>query len=786
MFLEGRRAIGQCRYAPANRCLSGCARYDSAIFLWRAHSRGTPHQSQIFMEYHSRLLIIFALLTLAGCHSNACPAPEKTADTPVMQCTSPKASLGTPYETWTSDSGLMHIYNAGHLDFDVGSSQAVKYLERKDATPWLDPEFITQETAKSDNLKWAGDRYVRWLANASGTLHFPFYPEDYPDQDLFVEVELRPKNNPSMAVRFYKPDGAGGRVWSDPLTTDLTPGWHGYRWRVPKEYLVKDGMQLMRVSFPNTFFEGDSRVAAKFVKIGFGPSDGKTGRYAIEPDADEVKSSPKRILKDSLNAWGIREKDRIERFMIVPQNSHLRFYAAPSAWLEIPGKILVSLQNEKEKLSLAEIPIAPGECWQQQDIDLSPYANEAARISLTFEPDSHDPVFAKPLEFRADAYISDPEIRVENDEALANARTELKKAKRIVVLAVDNLRADRLWLENKQRAVNHLGRLADEGILGIVMGEGKSLVAMATSFLTSVPATVHQVMTPGTFVKTGLTTIAEAIQPLQWKSWFYSTSGLIDTTHGFAQGFDTVTALNKDGKTETGAALAEVSAAIDNSPEHSFFYVHLSELRLPHRVDDETMSEWGVHGYSGPVNEAAMNNIAVMQNPSPVDARQFEAYYDGELSKMDEDIGQFVSQLPEDTVVVLFGTHGSSLGESTLGYEQGLTPWELLTPFFFYMPGKSFQIRRQGIATAAELSTSILDLIGADMPADTKTIFFEHDSKPRADADGLTATASMNYFYRMRREGVDVLFTTGLDGNDAHKDESEKPLLKQALREKIE
>ena len=730
------------------------------------------------------LLPILAILTLASCHAQNCPVPDK--DAPVMECHSPQTMLGTPYETWSSDSGLMHIYKAGHLYFDVGSPNAAKYLERKDTSPWVDPEFITQETAKSDNLKWASDRYVRWLANASGTLHFPFYPEEYPDQDLFVEVELRPKNNPSMAVRFYKSDGAGGRVWSDPLTTDLTPGWHGYRWRIPKEYLVKDGMQLMRVSFPNTFFEGENRVAAKFVKIGLGPSNEKTGRYAIEPDAGDIQSSPKRILKDSLNAWGIREKDRIERFMIVPQNSHLRFYTAPSPWLETAGKILVRLQNEKEIVSLAEIPVSPGECWQPQDIDLSAYANEPARIALTFEPDSADPVFAKPLEFRADAYISDPEIRIDHDEELANARTELKKAKRIVVLAVDNLRADRLWLENKQRAVNHLGRLADEGILGIVMGESKSLVTMAASFLTSVPASVHQVITPGTSVKSGLTTIAEAIQPLQWKSCFFSTSGLVDTTHGFEQGFESVVALNKDGKTETGAALAEVSAAIDSSPEHSFFYVHLSELRLPHRVDNETMMEWGVPGYAGPVNEAAMNNIAVMQNPGPMDAKQFEAYYDGELSKMDEDIGQFVSRLPEDTVVVLFGTHGSSLGESTLGYEQGLTPWELLTPFFFYMPGKSFQIRRQGIATAAELSTSILDLIGADMPADTKTIFFEHDSRPRADFDGLTATASMNYFYRMRREGVDVLFTTGLDGNDAKKEEAEKPLVKQALREKIE
>ena len=741
--------------------------------------------SRTISTMNRHLYPLIALLSLTSCNAQKCPdAAQDTS--PVMECTSPQATVGTPYETWTSESGLMHIYKSGHLSFDVGSPDASKYLERKGATPWVEPEFITAEAAKKSDLSWAHDRYVRWLANASGTIHFPFYPEEYPDQDLFVEVELRPKNNPSMAVRFYKPDGAGGRVWSDPLTTDLALGWNGYRWRVPREYLTKDGMQLMRVSFPGTFFEGENRVAAKFVKIGFGPSHEKIGRYPMEPDDEAVISKPERILRDTLNAWGIREHDQLERYMIIPQDSSLQFYAAPSAWLETPGKIIVEIQNEKEITRLAEIPVAPGECWKQQNIDLAAYANEAARILLRFESDLKEPVFAKPLEFRSDAYLSEPEIHTQNAEKLTNARAELKTAKRIVVLAVDNLRADRLWLEDKQRGANHLSRLADEGILGIVMGESKSLVAMATSFLTTVPASVHQVMTPGTFVKTGLTTIAEAIQPLQWKTWFYSTSGIVDTTHGFAQGFDTVTALNKDNKTETGAALNEVLSAVESSPEHSLFYVHLSELRLPHRVDNETLGEWGVPGYTGPVNEAAMNNIAVMQNPGPQDAKQFEAYYDGELSKMDEDIGQFVGHLPEDTLVVLFGTHGSSLGESTLGYEQGLTPWELLTPFFFYMPNHQLNIRRQGIATAAELSASILDIVGAELPSEAKTIFYEHDSRPIAESDGLTATSSMKYFYRMRREAVDVLFTTGLDGTMAHKDETEKTLVKQALREKIE
>ena len=198
------------------------------------------------------------------------------------------------------------------------------------------------------------------------------------------------------------------------------------------------------------------------------------------------------------------------------------------------------------------------------------------------------------------------------------------------------------------------------------------------------------------------------------------------------------------------------------------------------------MELWGVPGYNGPVDMTAMQNIAVMRDPGPLDIRQFEAYYDAELSSVDDAIGEFLGRIPEHTLVVVYGTHGCSLGESTLGYEQGLTPWELLMPFIFYMPGQHVGIRRDGIARASDLSISILDLIGADMPAGSKTIFELHDSRPTAQTEGLTATASMKDFYRIRREGVDILFTTGLDGNPAHENEAAAPIKRQALREKID
>lgn len=729
------------------------------------------------MKKLASILILTAILT--GCQAKTCqPSGSEQSQ---MTCSAPVPAKGNIYETWSPKDGYFHEFFDG-LSFDPGDAKSEKYLERHALSQWVEPELITAETAEKEKFSWAGNRNVRWLASTAGTLHFPLYPDEW-DGDLYVETSLRPKLNPSMAVRFYKPDGNGGRVWSEPLTTDLTPGYHGYRWKIPKEYLSKDGMQLMRVSFPGSYFEGENRVSAKFVHFAIKSGNLKTGKIVIEPKMEIPEKW--RVLDQELEGYGLRINDHIERFFVAPDNAMLEFYTAPGAWADDSGKLSIQIQTEREKKTVAEIAVVPGNCWKHQQIPLTEYANEAIRVIFSYIPDNPDIVFSQTAQFHPNIYISSPQIVIA-DDSLKKTEKDLFSAKRIVILAIDNLRGDRLWNENKRRATVHLSRLSDDGILGILMGEGKNFVAMETSMITGVPATTHNVYEPNTFVRTSLNTLAEAGTPNGWKSHFYTTSSIIDTTHGFAQGFEDVRALNKENITNTADALEIVTSAIKKSPEKSLFYIHLSELRLPHRSSDETFNQFAVPGYSGPVNEAAMNNIAVLRDPGKLDSEQFEAYYDAELYEMDESIGKFASELDSETLLVIYGTHGTSLGESTLGYEQGITPWELLTPFVIYMPEHHFEIRRQGIASASDLSATVREILGADPEPNTQSVLTLHNSRTTADSsDGLTATASMKYFYRIRREGVFAMFTTGLDGSPAHKEEASHPITEQALREQI-
>lgn len=687
---------------------------------------------------------------------------------------------GVLYESWHDDASLLHGYEGG-LEFEVGRPESQKYMERADDSPWLEVDEISPERAKADKLEWASGELLRWLSGESTTLHFPFYPEDWPG-DLYVDVALRPKNNASMAVRFYRPDGDGGRVWSSPLTTDLKPGWRMYRWRVPREWLSPDGMQWMRVSFPGSYFEGSERVSAKFVRMSFGVGKTESGNgpweYSIEPRTRREKMADVRVLDVAKKSLMLGEDTRYERFFVVPDGAVLAFDVAPSAWLEAPGVFHVDVQTDGEKASLESLHLEPGACWSQVRVDLSRYAGEGVRVSMYFESGERDNGFGG--DDRPRAYLSAPEIRVDGT-SFEKARAAFAHSQRIVVLAVDNLRADRIFNVEKRRGTPNLSRLADAGFAGVLLGEGKSLVATTASFLTGLGAEAHGVREPGVHVRQSWTTLAESLRESGWRTRFWSTSSLIDAGRGFAQGFEVIEGADKSGGTRE--VLGKVGEMLRQGEDKSFDYVHLSQLRLPYRAPAEKLAAWGVPGYSGGVTPVSMQNVVVMSNPDAEDIRQIEAYYDGELWEVDEAIGEFVQTLDEGTTVVVFGTHGNSLGEAAIGYEQGLVPWELLMPFVVYRKGASVGVRSEYVARAGVLSDTVREMAGLFVAG--RTVFDPHDSRPLALGDGMAATATWRAFYRIRREGVDGLFLTGIERGKAERDAARRPVLRQSMREKI-
>lgn len=733
-------------------------------------------------------------LSLVSCNRTELPQNSQTKRlteiSPIHKDNTPQDIL---YEDWSTSPERLHFYHHGFA-FEPGMTAAQKYLERKQVSPWATPERITEDVAKSEALPWAAQRDVRWLKGTTATFHFPLYPDEFKG-NLYLTLELRPKINPSLAVRFYAPNDDGSRSWSQPLTADIQPKWARYRWQIPKAYLDQSGAQLMRVSFPGSYFEGENRVSAKFVRIGIESDANQPKISPHNPERTDIAPAdakpfeiptPTRVLSDEKLAFQFENHAQIDRYLNVPNHAFFHFYAAPGAWLETAGTLRVSITtDESNAADESQIPITPGDSWQMHRISLEKYSGKNIRLSVRFSTPINDDGFSHDAHNGALFYLSSPQIVVRAPQ-LQMARESFSNIRRVVVLAIDNLRADRIANIEHRRGTKNLSFMSDEGLSGIVMGEALSPVAMIASFLTASHASQHGVTAPNIHLKQSITTLSEWCQQNHLKSFYFSTSGLVDAALGFAQGFDEVRQLNRENIFSSRDALNEVSQSLKNHNDRAFYYVHLSELRLPYNAPNERMAQWGVPNYSGSVTPSAMQNQIVMTQPLDADKRQLAAYYDGELSKIDDAIGDFIQTLPDDTAVLFFGTHGNSLGESALGYELSLSPWELLMPYALYAKGKPVRYHRPGIVRASQLASTVKELLGLPTSENDASLFTAHDTMPTAMADGVQATAAQNTFYRIRREGVDILYDVQPNHSSIKEISSPAVISRQTMRERIE
>lgn len=130
----------------------------------------------------------------------------------------------------------------------------------------------------------------------------------------------------------------------------------------------------------------------------------------------------------------------------------------------------------------------------------------------------------------------------------------------------------------------------------------------------------------------------------------------------------------------------EVLEKIDD--EQFFMWVHLFSPHLPHREHE------GV---------------------------DFEGY-EGEVHYMDQQLGRILEQLEEqgrveDTVIVFTADHGEELGDyGVTGHGTNISERNIRVPLLVYIPGVAGQDIRATEAGLIDITPTVLDLLGADIP----------------------------------------------------------------------
>src|SRR5882672_2308043 len=291
--------------------------------------------------------------------------------------------------------------------------------------------------------------------------------------------------------------------------------------------------------------------------------------------------------------------------------------------------------------------------------------------------------------------------------AQAAAQTPEKSAPNVVLITIDTLRADHLGCYGYQKIkTSNIDGLAADG-------------ARFTRAFTAVPVTLpsHTAMLTGTypmlsgmhdFIANKLSpqqpTLATVLKQSGYVTGAVVASAVLDSRFGLNQGFDfyydhfdfsRLEEANLDEMERPGNVVAD--QVLDwlgkNSDKKFFVWMHLYDPHYPYRP------------------------------PEPYSREYADRPYDGEIAFADEQVGRLLHFLKDkglyqNTVIVLSGDHGESLGEhgeKTHGFF--IYNATMHVPLIVRLPGKSLALTVDDPVSLVDLMPTVLSAVGLDIPS---------------------------------------------------------------------
>ena len=287
------------------------------------------------------------------------------------------------------------------------------------------------------------------------------------------------------------------------------------------------------------------------------------------------------------------------------------------------------------------------------------------------------------------------------------AQTPEKIAPNVVLITIDTLRADHLGCFGYQQIKTpNIDGLAADGTL-------------FTRAFTTVPVTLpsHATMLTGTYpMLSGMhdfsgnklslqqPTLATVLKQSGYATGAVVAAAVLDSRFGLNQGFDfyydhfdfnRLDEANLDETERPGNQVAD--QALDwlakNSQKKFFFWMHLYDPHFPYRPPEPYATEYASH------------------------------LYDGEIAFADEQVGRLLRFLKDkglyqNTIIVLSGDHGESLGEhgeKTHGFF--IYNATMHVPLIIHLPGKTAASKVATPVSLVDLMPTVLAAVGANAPA---------------------------------------------------------------------
>jgi arylsulfatase A-like enzyme len=299
----------------------------------------------------------------------------------------------------------------------------------------------------------------------------------------------------------------------------------------------------------------------------------------------------------------------------------------------------------------------------------------------------------------------------------------------VVLVTIDTIRVDRIGAYGSSQGLTpHLDRLASQAtVFERCTTPMPSTRPAHASMLTGLRPRTHGVRSNAQPLAAEIPTLAERLRDAGYTTGAFVALKSLVAKSGLDRGFQTVSDASpsrpfvRSGR-DVNALARRWLGERDDRP--FFAWIHYYEPHTPLELTPYAAAR--LRDYRGPYAEGASVPLYYGTSErwmrSPVDRAAIETLYDGEVREVDVRVGELLTTLHSfglrsDTLVIVTGDHGQSLGERGIaGHGNSLFEPVLRVPLIIDDP------RRRAVARVAEpvslidVTPTVLDLAGVPIP----------------------------------------------------------------------
>lgn len=357
-----------------------------------------------------------------------------------------------------------------------------------------------------------------------------------------------------------------------------------------------------------------------------------------------------------------------------------------------------------------------GGSWHHEMLDLSKMEGKLVKLDIVSSGDTTGRVV-----------LGEASIRITPPKVLT-----FGKAKNVIVLLIDTLRADKLTAYQKTyvRTPAFEKFVKESTLFERCQAPSNWTKPSCATVLTGLHPDSHKARGHSSRIASSIKLASEHFRPLGFTTGAFVANGYLASEFGFNRGWHKyVNYIRENKNTDAENVYKEALGFIAENKDKPFFtYIQTIDPHVPYDPPEEDLKIYDARPYEGPVVNRNTGNLLEEIKRKKVtlndrDKKRLEALYDGEITYHDRYFGHFLDGLKklgvlDNTLIVVCSDHGEEFFEhDSVGHGHTLFQELLHVPLVIRSPGVvPAGIRSIAEVGLADILPTILHSVGADIP----------------------------------------------------------------------